>query len=83
MPFRKRECEVYCGDMRVQVNKDATCIYPDGVIVCGAPRFRDDLKPDTLENPLLIAEILSPTTAARRQRKRLDLQRLFRAGSEA
>ena len=68
--------------MREQANKDANYTYPEGVIVCGEPRFRDVVKPDTLENPLLISEILSPRVAARRQRIRLDLQLLFLTGSE-
>jgi Uma2 family endonuclease len=35
--------------------------YPDASIVCGTPLF-DDAERDTLLNPLMIIEILSPST---------------------
>lgn len=37
--------------------------YPDLVVVCGAPRFLDQQE-DVLENPRVLIEVLSPTTAA-------------------
>jgi Uma2 family endonuclease len=36
--------------------------YPDIVVVCGDPRFTDD-EFDTLANPTLIVEVLSPSTS--------------------
>ena len=57
-----QRCEVYPTDMRVQVDPVATYTYPDVVVVCGEPRFRGDVPQDTLENPTLIFEILSPST---------------------
>ena len=60
--FRRRNCEVYQSDMRVQAETDYTYTFPDVVVVCGKPRFRADADQDTLENPLLIFEILSPST---------------------
>ncbi len=65
-------CEVYAMDIRVQVNPATTYTYPDVVVVCGEPRFRSDVKPDTLENPTLIFEILSPATEL------IDRNRKFR-----
>ena len=35
--------------------------YPDISIVCGAPRFEDDQR-DTLLNPTVLVEVLSPST---------------------
>ena len=55
-------CEIYTSDMRVQVDPVASFTYPDVVVVCGEPRFRGDLAQDTLENPTLLFEILSPST---------------------
>ena len=60
--LRKKPCKVYPADMRVQVKQRATYAYPDVVVVCGKPRFRYDTKPETLQNPLLIFEVLSPST---------------------
>ena len=37
--------------------------YPDVGVVCGEPRFEDDVF-DTLLNPIVIVEVLSPSTEA-------------------
>ncbi len=49
--------------MRVRVSKTGLYTYPDIVVVCGEPRFVDGLA-DTLLNPILIIEVLSPSTEA-------------------
>ena len=56
-------CEGYVGDMRVMIEESGLFTYPDLVVVCGEPSFLVDQQPDTLLNPTLIAEILSPSTA--------------------
>ncbi|MBI1278315.1 MAG: Uma2 family endonuclease [Anaerolineaceae bacterium] len=56
----QRACEVYPSDMRVKVNK-IKYTYPDVTVVCGEPRFEDG-KFDTLLNPTIIIEVLSPST---------------------
>jgi Uma2 family endonuclease len=52
--------EVYANAMRVRVNK-RDYVYPDVVVVCGEPELEDD-QLDTLLNPTLIIEVLSPST---------------------
>jgi Uma2 family endonuclease len=59
--LRNRPCEGYTSDMRVLVESTGLYTYPDLTVACGEPRFQDDTF-DTLLNPTLIAEILSPTT---------------------
>ena len=56
------DCEVHSSDMRVQPSPIAY-FYPDVVVACGEPRFEDDVF-DTLLNPVVIVEVLSPSTAA-------------------
>ena len=56
------DCEVHSSDMRVQPSPVAY-FYPDVVVACGEPRFEDDVF-DTLLNPVVIIEVLSPSTAA-------------------
>ena len=56
------DCEVHSSDMRVQPSPIAY-FYPDVVVACGEPRFEDDIY-DTLLNPIVIVEVLSPSTAA-------------------
>ena len=59
--LRKRGCDVYSGDMRVRTNPTSSYFYPDVVVVCDKPRFEDNVF-DTLLNPILIVEVLSPST---------------------
>src|ERR1700687_5113392 len=56
-------CSVGTNDLRVRVSTDGLYTYPDVVVVCGEPRFVDGLA-DTLLNPILIIEVLSPSTEA-------------------
>lgn len=57
-----RDCEVFANDMRVRVPETDSYVYPDVVAVCGEPRL-EDAELDTLLNPTLIIEVLSPSTA--------------------
>jgi Uma2 family endonuclease len=56
-------CRVTASDVRVRIPATRTYTYPDVAVVCGAPRFADDQR-DTLINPILIVEVLSPGTEA-------------------
>jgi len=58
-----RPCESYPSDMRVYIEATGLYTYPDVTVVCGEPRFQDR-EVDTLLNPLVIVEVLSPTTEA-------------------
>lgn len=54
-------CEGFAGDMRVHIPATDRYTYPDIAVVCGEPQF-EDAELDTLLNPNLIIEILSPST---------------------
>ena len=54
-------CEVYANEMRVSTPLTTSYFYPDVVVVCEEPRFEDDVF-DTLLNPIILVEVLSPTT---------------------
>ena len=59
--LRPRSCEIYSGDMRVKTNSTGSYFYPDVVVVCDKPQFEDNVF-DTLLNPILVVEVLSPST---------------------
>lgn len=61
LALRGHPCETYSNDVRVQVNQ-TRCTYPDVVVACSQPNFLDG-QLDTLTNPIVIMEVLSPTTA--------------------
>lgn len=56
-------CEVHASDMRVKVSARGMYTYPDIAVVCGDAQYEDD-QVDTLLNPTLIVEVLSPSTEA-------------------
>ena len=57
-----RPCRVYHADMRVKVSPTGMYTYPDIATLCDKPRFEDFKGIDTLLNPSVIIEVLSPTT---------------------
>ena len=59
--LRNSRCETYANDMRVSTPTTTSYFYPDVVIVCEEPRFEDDAF-DTLLNPIILVEVLSPST---------------------
>ena len=58
--LKNRSCELFASDMRVKVDQ-ASYFYPDVVVACGKPTFEDSTL-DTLINPTIVFEILSPST---------------------
>jgi Uma2 family endonuclease len=61
--LRGRPCRIFMADMRVRVDSAGLYTYPDLAGLCGAPVF-DDEQADTLLNPGLLVEVLSPSTEA-------------------
>lgn len=59
--LRLRSCIVYGSDMRVVIPQARRYVYPDISVVCESANFEDSFD-DTLTNPTLIIEILSPST---------------------
>lgn len=55
-------CEVLPSDQRVHIPILELFTYPDAVVVCGEPEMLPDAYLDTLLNPTLIIEVLSPST---------------------
>jgi Uma2 family endonuclease len=60
---RKRDCVVFQSDQRVRIVATGKATYPDVSMVCG-PIEGDPADPngDTIVNPTVIVEVLSPST---------------------
>jgi Uma2 family endonuclease len=54
------DCEAFTSNFRVRVSS-RIYTYPDAIVVCGKPLLADGRK-DTLLNPRVIVEVLSPST---------------------
>lgn len=56
-----KPCVVYSSDVRLRIAATNRSTYADAFVVCGPDRRAGD-DPDAITNPVLIAEVLSPTT---------------------
>ncbi|WP_394753825.1 Uma2 family endonuclease [Crenothrix sp.] len=63
LQLKNRPCEAYVNDMRVKAVTARSYHYPDITVVCGTPQF-EDAHVDTLLNPTVLIEVLSPSTEA-------------------
>jgi len=56
-----RPCEAYAITMRLRIPARNLYLYADLAAICGSPQFEDSAT-DTLLNPTLIVEVLSPAS---------------------
>lgn len=68
-------CEVFSPDLRVSIRWGALITYPDVTVLCGDPEYTDERR-DTVTNPALIVEILSPSTKTYDRGERARLVRM-------
>src|SRR5687768_17468528 len=59
--LKGKSCSVFPGDLRTKILTKDSFTYPDITIVCGEPELMDNHF-DTLLNPSVIIEVLSPST---------------------
>jgi Uma2 family endonuclease len=58
-----RPCQVFGGDVAIKTARAYPFRLPDVSVICGEPLIEDFQGIEMLVNPLLICEVLSPTTA--------------------
>ena len=72
--LKGRQCQAFIADMMVRVESDNVGYYPDVMVTCSPEdRARQSFKTD----PLLIVEVLSPSTAAYVRGKKFASYRLL------
>ena len=59
--LRGGPCRVYPSDIRIKIPQRSHYLYADVSIICG-PILFDDADPETVRNPKIIIEVLSPST---------------------
>lgn len=59
--LKGKGCRVYESNMRLQVAATGLYTYPDAMVVCGETQLVEN-RTDTLLNPIVIIEVLSPST---------------------
>ena len=74
--LKGRDCRVYSPDARVRIPKSTLYTYPDVGVVCGEPQVDSDrFGVQTLLNPNLIVEVLSPSTEDYDRGRKFELYR--------
>lgn len=59
--LKGKPCRVFESNMRLLVKRNGLYTYPDATVVCGKVEFVAG-RNDTTTNPILIVEVLSPST---------------------
>jgi Uma2 family endonuclease len=70
--LKGKACRVYVNDMRLLVKRNGLYTYPDVMVVCGKVEFVPN-RNDTLTNPIVIVEVLSPATHSYDRVKKFSL----------
>lgn len=60
-----RNCRAFTADQAVKTPTFPPYRYPDATVVCGKAKFETIRGIDTLVNPILIVEVMSPTSQER------------------
>lgn len=72
--LRGRRCEAFNSDQRIMVKENGLYTYPDAMVVCGKIEYADDRR-QTITNPAVLVEVLSPSTKNYDQGGKFELYR--------
>lgn len=74
-------CRTVTSDLRIKVAVAGLYTYPDCSVICGEPQYFGDQQ-DVVLNPLLIVEVLSPSTEGYDRGKKFELYRTIESFRE-
>jgi Uma2 family endonuclease len=69
--LKGRPCTLYESNLRILVSPTGLYTYPDASVICGELIYDDQLR-DTVINPTLLVEVLSPSTEAYDRGKKFE-----------
>jgi Uma2 family endonuclease len=72
--LKGKKCREFGSNLRIHIPQNTLYTYPDILVLCDEPDFVDD-EFDTITNPSVIIEILSPSTANYDRGAKFDLYR--------
>lgn len=72
--LRGKDCTPYSSDMRILVRDSGLYTYADASVVCGETELALD-RNDTITNPVLVVEVLSPSTEKYDRSQKFELYR--------
>jgi len=74
-------CRTFSSDLRIKVISAGLYTYPDCSVICGELQYFGEQK-DVVLNPLLIVEVLSPSTEGYDRGKKFELYRTIKSFQE-
>jgi Uma2 family endonuclease len=72
--LRNKSCKAFMADLRLLVKRRQLYTYPDVMVICGPLQYAPG-RNDTVTNPVLIVEVLSPSTEAYDRGKKFEFYR--------
>jgi Uma2 family endonuclease len=73
--LRGGRCKVHASDTRVRTHGASMYTYPDVMVFCGEAQVQKYKGSDTLLNPVVIFEVLSPSTQKYDRRRKFQMYR--------
>lgn len=73
LQLRGSQCRVYSSDLKVKIS-DSKYVYPDLSVVCNEAEYADDQR-SILLNPIMVVEVVSPSSASYDRGSKLDFYR--------
>lgn len=70
-----KDCFLFESNMKLNISHANSFVYPDVMVVCGKIEFFENRR-DTIRNPVLIIEVLSPGTQAFDRGKKFEYYRM-------
>lgn len=71
-----KRCRVFESNLRLRIGNQPRYVYADGSVICGPLQFDPaDSKRETVTNPKLVVEVLSPSTELYDRSRKFDLYR--------
>jgi Uma2 family endonuclease len=74
-------CRVFTADLRIKATPAGLYTYPDCSVVCGDLQYAGDHR-DVITNPLLIVEVLSPSTEGYDRGRKFEMYRTIESFRE-
>lgn len=79
--LRGRPCQVFVGEVKLRITRLNAYYYPDVMVACGEHR-RLAGDSQVIDDPLVVVEVLSPTTESTDRREKLGAYRSLPTLSE-
>jgi Uma2 family endonuclease len=76
--LRGRGCQAFSSDLRIRVLETGLATYPDVTVVCGRTETESG-DPHTVTNPVLVVEVLSPSSATYDRGEKLEHYKRIRS----